>query len=84
MATHTIFRSAVKNPDALGNHSPMKSNKNSQKNIWLKSLGLLFTAVLTISVFAPNTINIPIGWRPWLFVIFVFWIVFYVSGLFTL
>ena len=48
-----------------------------------KIAGVLSTAGLAAASVAPNTFNIPIPMRPWLFIFTIAWTVLVASGVFS-
>lgn len=50
----------------------------------LKVFGFLSTAVWSVAAFVPNIFNVPLNYRPWVFVTFIFWFFGYCAGLFNL
>jgi hypothetical protein len=56
----------------------MKKNRNLDKWVgYLSTIAVLFVAI------TPNTWNIPILFRPWIFLGAVIWIVTFSSGVFS-
>lgn len=49
-----------------------------------KGVGLAGTLALAFAAFAPKIVSVPISMRPWVFITFIFWFVFYSSGMFSL
>ncbi len=50
----------------------------------VKWFGLLSTIVLGALTFAPDTFNVPMHLRPWVFLTFVLWFFAFCAGLFNL
>ena len=50
----------------------------------LKWLGGIATILLAVAAFSPNTVDIPLAARPWLFMAFIFWSITICSGVFTI
>ncbi|HRJ58663.1 MAG TPA: hypothetical protein PLV64_20425 [Anaerolineales bacterium] len=48
-----------------------------------KLTGIIFTAGLVSASIAPNTFNIPIPMRPWIFMFTIAWTLLVVSGVFS-
>ncbi|HNA88089.1 MAG TPA: hypothetical protein PK414_00980 [Anaerolineales bacterium] len=48
-----------------------------------KLTGILSTAMLITASIAPNTLNIPMSFRPWIFMGAVAWTLLIVSGVFS-
>ena len=49
----------------------------------LKVFGFISTAAWLAAALAPNTLNIPQNFRPWAFVIFIFWFFGFCVGVFN-
>ncbi len=50
----------------------------------LKIFGYISTMAWTAAALAPNTFNVPLNFRPWVFVTFIFWFFSFCAGLFNL
>lgn len=50
----------------------------------LKWIGVSSTLVLATAAFVPDMFEIPYPWRPWIFLIFIFWIFTFCTGMFNL
>ena len=50
----------------------------------LKIFGYISTMAWTAAALAPATFNVPINFRPWVFVTFIFWFFGFCAGLFNL
>ncbi len=50
----------------------------------LKIFGYISTVAWTAAALAPATFNVPINFRPWVFVTFIFWFFGFCAGLFNL
>jgi hypothetical protein len=50
----------------------------------MKVFGVLSTVAWTAAALAPVTFNVPINFRPWVFVTFIFWFFSFCAGLFNL
>ena len=50
----------------------------------LKWFGVISTVAWSAAAFVPNTFNVPLNFRPWVFVTFIFWSYGYCAGLFNL
>ena len=50
----------------------------------MKVFGVLSTVAWSAAALAPNTFNVPLNLRPWVFVTFVFWFFGFCAGLFNL
>ena len=50
---------------------------------FLKWFGRLSMLALGAAALSPNTFNVPLNDRPWVFVIFIFWFVAFCAGFFN-
>ncbi len=48
-----------------------------------KLAGIISTATLITASLAPNTLNIPVPMRPWIFLFTIAWTLLIVSGVFS-
>ncbi len=55
----------------------------SLKSRILQWFGRLSTLALGVAVFAPNMLHISAGFRPWIFVTFILWVVAFCAGMFN-
>jgi hypothetical protein len=53
-----------------------------KRRIW-KWLGYASTAILLFGAVAPQTLNIPLQWRPWVFLVSILWIFLFSTGSFS-
>jgi hypothetical protein len=49
-----------------------------------KWFGLLSTIALGAAAFAPDIFNVPLHFRPWFFITFIFWFFAFCAGVFNL
>jgi len=56
----------------------------SSKGRLLKWFGILSTVILGAAAFAPDTFNVPLSFRPWIFLTFTFWFCAFCAGFFNL
>ena len=89
MKTHIPFQMTDIN-DTKQNFGPMNNraqtdpkDRFSVKRAAAKWLGFIVTILLAAAAFAPGMMHVPAAWRPWEFVLFIFWFVIYASGMFT-
>jgi hypothetical protein len=45
--------------------------------------GYISTAMLFTAAFAPNTFEIPVPWRPWIFLASILWAFLFTTGFFN-
>jgi hypothetical protein len=45
--------------------------------------GILSTLALGAAALSPDTFNVPLQWRPWIFLTFIFWFFAFCGGLFN-
>lgn len=50
----------------------------------LKVFGVISTAAWGAAALIPNTFNVPLNFRPWVFLTFIFWFFGFCAGLFNL
>jgi hypothetical protein len=49
----------------------------------VKWFGIASTIMLVIAAITPDTINIPLNWRPWVYLTAIFWIFAFCTGTFN-
>ena len=49
----------------------------------LQGFGMIGMLVLGAAALAPNALHISAGFRPWVFIVFILWIIFYCAGIFN-
>ncbi len=89
MKTHISFQ-LTNIEDTRQSFGPMNNraqtdpkDRFSMKRAAAKWFGLIATILLAVAAFAPDSMHVPAAWRPWEFVLFIFWFVIYASGMFT-
>jgi hypothetical protein len=53
------------------------------KNRWRKWFGFGSSMVLFIGALAPSQLNIPLPWRPWIFLASILWFFLFSTGFFN-
>lgn len=53
------------------------------KRQFVKWFGIASTIMLVIASIAPDTLNIPLNWRPWFFLTAIFWVFAFCTGFFN-
>ena len=82
-----VFDPCEEHADVIMVHyEPRAATQGDSMSIFrrlLKWFGLLSTLVLGALAFSPNTFNVPLSLRPWIFLTFIFWLFAYCAGTFN-
>ena len=63
--------------------SSIEGNSRSFIRPLVKWFGVLSAVALGVAAFSPATFNVPINFRPWVFVTFIFWFFAFCAGFFN-
>jgi hypothetical protein len=89
MVTNTVsdvsHSESVKEPRrVIGATTELKKQDNTRFSMrqLLKGFGICSMLLLGAAALAPNVFGIPLGLRPWVFVVFIFWFFAFCAGMF--
>jgi hypothetical protein len=84
ISTHALEPLEKDSDVSMHRHSRKESTQGDFMRPISRLFGLLSTLVLVALALAPDTFNVSLGLRPWIFITSIFWFFAFCAGMFNL
>lgn len=81
--SHPYFVESIRHKSFVSIRKEVSMKPREYSKIFKHILLLVLTVALTTGAIAPDVLNVPLAWQPWLFITSIFWFVTYFTGTFN-